>query len=82
MAFRLCLEHGENMEVDTEKPELIGIVGEKMETMAQRTMLRVNLQKQQKDAEEQITVLEGKLNRLKEYLAKIEGGLDVLDELE
>jgi len=70
------------MEVDTEKPELIGIVGEKMETMAQRTMLRVNLQKQQKDAEEQITVLEGKLNRLKEYLAKIEGGLDVLDELE
>ena len=70
------------MEVDTEKPELIGIVGEKMETMAQRTMLRVNLQKQQKDAEEQITVLEGKLDRLKEYLAKIEGGLDVLDELE
>ena len=65
-----------------EKPELIGIVGEEMKTMTQRTMLRVNLQKQQKEAEEQITVLEGKLNRLKEYLAKIEGGLDVLDELE
>lgn len=70
------------MEVGTEKPELIGIVGEEMKTMTQRTMLRVNLQKQQKEAEEQITVLEGKLNRLKEYLAKIEGGLDVLDELE
>ena len=70
------------MEVGTEKPELIGIVGEQMETMTQRTMLRVNLQKQQKEAEEQITVLEGQLNRLKEYLAKIEGGLDVLDELE
>ena len=65
-----------------ERPELIGILGEEMETMTQRTMLRVNLQKQQKEAEEQITVLEGKLNRLKEYLAKIEGGLDVLDELE
>jgi len=65
-----------------EKPELIGIVGEEMKTMTQRTMLRVNLQKQQKEAEEQITVLEGQLNRLKEYLAKIEGGLDVLDELE
>ena len=65
-----------------EKRELIGIFGEEMETMTQRTMLRVNLQKQQKEAEEQITVLEGQLNRLKEYLAKIEGGLDVLDELE
>jgi hypothetical protein len=70
------------MEADMEKPELIGIVGEEMKTMTQRTMLRVNLQKQQKEAEEQITVLEGQLNRLKEYLAKIEGGLDVLDELE
>ncbi len=65
-----------------ERPELIGILGEEMETMTQRTMLRVNLQKQQKEAEEQITVLEGKVARLKEYLAKIEGGLDVLDELE
>ena len=70
------------MEAGMERPELIGILGEEMETMTQRTMLRVNLQKQQKEAEEQITVLEGKLNRLKEYLAKIEGGLDVLDELE
>ena len=70
------------MEVGTEKPELIGIVGEEMKTMTQRTILRVNLQKQQKEAEEQITVLEGKLVRLKEYLAKIEGGLDVLDELD
>jgi hypothetical protein len=70
------------MEAGMERPELIGILGEEMETMTQRTMLRVNLQKQQKEAEEQITVLEGKVARLKEYLAKIEGGLDVLDELE
>lgn len=70
------------MEAGMEKPELIGILGEQMETMTQRTMMRVNLQKQQKEAEEQITVLEGQLARLKEYLAKIEGGLDVLDELE
>ena len=66
-----------------EKPELIGILGDaNMQTMTQRTMLRVNLQKQQKEAEEQITVLEGKLARTKEYLAKIEGGIDVLDELD
>ena len=62
-----------------EKPELIGILDDmNMQTMTQRTMLRINLQKQQKEAEEQITVLEGKLARTKEYLAKI----DVLDELD
>jgi hypothetical protein len=66
-----------------EKPELIGILDDmNMQTMTQRTMLRINLQKQQKEAEEQITVLEGKLARTKEYLAKIEGGIDVLDELD
>tara|TARA_B100000959_G_C14993915_1_gene629254 strand:+ start:2891 stop:3097 length:207 start_codon:yes stop_codon:yes gene_type:complete len=66
-----------------EKPELIGILDDQnMQTMTQRTMLRINLQKQQKEAEEQITVLEGKLARTKEYLAKIEGGIDVLDELD
>tara|TARA_Y100001951_G_scaffold79729_1_gene67601 strand:+ start:2037 stop:2240 length:204 start_codon:yes stop_codon:yes gene_type:complete len=65
-----------------EKNELFGILGENVETMTHVTMLRKNLLKQQKEAEEQITVLEGKLIRLKEYLAKIEGGLDVLDELE
>tara|TARA_Y100001956_G_scaffold72448_1_gene77925 strand:+ start:96 stop:314 length:219 start_codon:yes stop_codon:yes gene_type:complete len=71
------------MGIDMEKPELVGILDDaSMKTMTQRTMLRINLQKQQKEAEEQITMLEGKLNRTKEYLAKIEGGLDVLDELD
>jgi len=65
------------------KAELIGILDDmNIQTMTQRTMLRINIQKQQKEAEEQITVLEGKLARTKEYLAKIEGGLDVLDELD
>ena len=69
--------------IGMEKPELIGILDDmNMQTMTQRTMLRINLQKQQKEAEEQITVLEGKLARTKEYLAKIEGGIDVLDELD
>jgi hypothetical protein len=71
------------MGADMAKPELIGILDDmNLQTMTQRTMLRINLQKQQKEAEEQITVLEGKLARTKEYLAKVEGGLDVLDELE
>jgi hypothetical protein len=83
MEFQLYLGHGGSMGADMAKPELIGILDDmNLQTMTQRTMLRINLQKQQKEAEEQITVLEGKLARTKEYLAKVEGGLDVLDELE
>ena len=48
------------------RPELYGIFGEQMKTLEHRQMIRVNLQKQQKEAEEQITVLEGKLIRLRE----------------
>ena len=44
-------------------------------------MIRLNLQQQQLEIEKQIALLEGQLNRQKEYLAKIEGGIDVLDEL-
>ena len=65
-----------------EKSELVGILGETVETMTHAKMIRKNLLKQQKEAQEQITVLEGKWKRLCEYLAKVEGGLDVLDELE
>ena len=42
---------------------------------------RNNLVQQQIEIEQQISVLEGQLQRQKEYLAKIEGGIDVLDEL-
>ena len=49
--------------------------------MEHTQMIRLNLQQQQLEIEQQIALLEGQLNKQKEYLAKIEGGIDVLDEL-
>jgi hypothetical protein len=46
-----------------------------------RDVIRNNLEKQRVQIEEEIMVLEGRLSLKKEYLAKIEGGIDVLDEL-
>ena len=60
---------------------LIGVLDEPMKTMEHTKVLRNNLLQQQVEIEKQISVLEGQLQRQKEYLAKIEGGLDVLDEL-
>ena len=61
---------------------LLGITKEPVETLSHADMLRQNLNKQKLDAEAEIALLEGQLNNKKEYLAKIEGGLDVLDELQ
>jgi len=71
-----------NQNVTFEMPEgLIGVMDTKMETMEKTDVLRNNLMQQQVEIEKQISVLEGQLQRQKEYLAKIEGGIDVLDEL-
>jgi len=61
--------------------DLIGVLGENMDTLTHSQVLKNNLTQQQVEIEQQITVLEGQLQRQKEYLAKIEGGLDVIDEL-
>ncbi len=60
---------------------IIGVLDDTMDTMNKSDVLRNNLVQQQIEIEKQISVLEGQLQRQKEYLAKIEGGLDVLDEL-
>ena len=60
---------------------LIGVLDETMKTMEHTKVLRNTLLQQQVEIEKQISVLEGQLQRQKEYLAKIEGGIDVLDEL-
>ena len=60
---------------------LIGVLDETMKTMEHTKVLRNNLLQLQVEIEKQISVLEGQLQRQKEYLAKIEGGIDVLDEL-
>ena len=61
---------------------LLGITKEPVETMAHADMIRVNLNRQRETTEQEIALLEGQLNSKKEYLAKIEGGLDVLDKLQ
>lgn len=70
-----CMEKGTPLNV------LLGIKKEPVDTMEHRDMLRHNLNKQRTTTEEEIAVLKGQLASKKEYLAKIEGGLDVLDEL-
>ena len=71
----------ESMAKDTPLDVLLGIKKEPLNTMEHRDMLRQNLNTQRVTAEEEIAVLKGQLSSKREYLAKIEGGLDVLDEL-
>lgn len=70
------------MAKDIPLEELLGITKEPIKTMSHADMLRNNLNKQREAVEQEITLLEGQLSQKKEYLAKIEGGLDVLDELQ
>lgn len=64
------------------KAKLVGIVEEPMETLSLRKALRQSLEAQQRELENKVIVAEGEVARLKEYLAKLEGGLEVLDELD
>lgn len=61
--------------------QLFGVTKEPIQTIDQREMLRKNLNTQREKIEAEIALLQGQLDAKKEYLAKIDGGLDVLDEL-
>ena len=62
--------------------KLLGITKEPVETMSHSDMLRNNLKVQHEKVSAEVGLLEKQLADKKEYLAKIEGGLDVLDELQ
>jgi|TARA_R100000231_G_scaffold15333_1_gene16303 hypothetical protein len=62
--------------------ELFGVMTPQPQTMEQTQLLRNNLKVQHEKVSAEIGLLEKQLADKKEYLAKIEGGLDVLDELE
>ena len=70
------------MEKDNVLDALLGITKTPPETMSHSAMIRNNLTQQRDAVEQEIDVLKGLLNKKREYLAKIEGGLDVLDELD
>jgi hypothetical protein len=62
--------------------KLLGITKEPVETMSHSDMLRNNLKIQHEKVSAEVGLLEKQLADKREYLAKIEGGLDVLDELQ
>tara|TARA_B100001287_G_C22433350_1_gene412465 strand:- start:73 stop:288 length:216 start_codon:yes stop_codon:yes gene_type:complete len=62
--------------------KLLGITKEPVETMSHSDMLRNNLKIQHEKTSAEVGLLEKQLADKREYLAKIEGGLDVLDELQ
>jgi hypothetical protein len=68
------------MNIEGARDVLMGVMQDST-PIEHRDVLRNNLEQQRVQVEEEIMVLEGKLALKKEYLAKIEGGIDVLDEL-
>ena len=62
--------------------DLFGVMTPQPKTMEQTQLLRNNLKVQHEKVSAEIGLLEKQLADKKEYLAKIEGGLDVLDQLE
>lgn len=67
--------------MDKDINELFGINKEPVKTLSHRDMIRQNLTKQREVIVSEISLLQGQLDEKKEYLAKIDGGIDVLDEL-
>ena len=67
--------------MDIDINELFGINKEPVTTLSHREMIRQNLNKQRESLVAEISLLQGQLDDKKEYLAKIDGGIDVLDEL-
>ena len=68
------------MNIEGARDVLMGVMQDST-PIEHRDVLLNNLEQQRVQVEEEIMVLEGKLALKKEYLAKIEGGIDVLDEL-
>tara|TARA_Y100001938_G_scaffold138815_1_gene204850 strand:+ start:204 stop:419 length:216 start_codon:yes stop_codon:yes gene_type:complete len=70
------------MAKDIKLEKLLGITKEPLETMSHTEMLKNNLKVQHNKIIQEIHSLEVQLADKKEYLAKIEGGLDVIEELQ
>lgn len=61
--------------------QLIAVAEETPKVMGKAEVVKQNLQVQHEKVSAEIGILEKKLADKKEYLAKIEGGIDVVDEL-
>ena len=69
------------MAKDTPLSKLLGITDEPLETMSKSDMLLSNLETQQAKTRQEIHLLEEELADKKEYLLKIVGGIETLNEL-
>ena len=67
---------------DTPLSTLLGITNEPLETMSKSDMLLNNLETQQAKTRQEIHLLEEELADKKEYLLKIVGGIETLNELQ
>ena len=70
------------MAKDIKLDQLLGITKEPLQTMSHVEMLSNNLKLQFDKISKEIISLESQLADKKEYLAKIDGGLDVIEELQ
>lgn len=70
------------MAKDTPLSTLLGITDEPLETMSKSDMLLNNLETQQAKTRQEIHLLEEELADKKEYLLKIVGGIETLNELQ
>ena len=70
------------MAKDIKLDQLLGITKEPLQTMSHVEMLSNNLKLQHDKISKEIISLESQLSDKREYLAKIEGGLDVIEELQ
>jgi len=62
--------------------KLIAVAEEKPQTMSKAEVIKNNLKIQHDKVSAEIGILEKQLADKKEYLAKVEGGIDVIDELQ
>ena len=70
------------MAKDTPLSKLLGITDEPLETMSKSDMLLSNLETQPDKTRQEIHLLEEELADKKEYLLKIVGGIETLNELQ
>ena len=61
--------------------QLIAVAEETPKVMGKAEVIKQNLKSQHEKVSAEIGILEKQLADKKEYLAKIEGGIDVVDEL-
>lgn len=62
--------------------ELLGVMAPKVQVVEQLPILRKILETQRQETERKLALVESEVKKYQEYLAKIEGGIDVLDQLE